>query len=147
MNRLQIPAALRAKIDREIADSESIQWIDQPIVRLVTIDTAIMLLGGVLYVSFYFPMIAILDSVPGDKSCQVIRVIILISLITMQDPEEAAAYLALVLDDGDPEHILLALNNVAEARSLLSNPPDRSNQNWQEIYPQFIQQKSQIFPY
>jgi DNA-binding phage protein len=60
---------------------------------------------------------------------------------SLKDPEEAAAYLDSVFDDGDPEYILLALNNVAEARGLLSNMPDRSNQNWQEIYQQFTQQK------
>ena len=60
---------------------------------------------------------------------------------SLKDPEEAAAYLDSVFDDGDPDHILLALNNVAEARGLLSNMPDRSNQNWQEIYQQFTQQK------
>jgi len=35
---------------------------------------------------------------------------------SLKDPLEAAAYLDAALEDGDFEHILLALNNVAEAQ-------------------------------
>jgi DNA-binding phage protein len=35
---------------------------------------------------------------------------------SLKDPLEAAAYLDAVLEDGDFEHILLALKNVAEAQ-------------------------------
>jgi DNA-binding phage protein len=35
---------------------------------------------------------------------------------SLKDPEEAAAYLDVVLAEGDPEQILLALKNLAEAR-------------------------------
>ncbi|GEM_PF-2344511 len=35
---------------------------------------------------------------------------------SLKDPAEAAAYLDAVFEDGDKEHILLALKNVAEAR-------------------------------
>jgi DNA-binding phage protein len=39
----------------------------------------------------------------------------------LKDPEEAAAYLEVVLKDGDLKHILLALKNVAEARRGLAD--------------------------
>ena len=35
---------------------------------------------------------------------------------SLKDPLEAAAYLDAVLEDGDFDHILLALKNVAEAQ-------------------------------
>jgi len=35
---------------------------------------------------------------------------------SLKDPLEAAAYLDAAIEDGDFEHILLALNNVAEAQ-------------------------------
>ena len=35
---------------------------------------------------------------------------------SLKDPVEAAVYLDAVLEDGDLDHILLALKNVAEAR-------------------------------
>lgn len=40
---------------------------------------------------------------------------------SLRDPLEAAAYLDAVLEDGDFEHILLALKNVAEAQQDLTN--------------------------
>jgi DNA-binding phage protein len=41
---------------------------------------------------------------------------------SLKDPAEAAAYLDAVLEDGDLEHIVLALTNVAKARrSLVDN--------------------------
>jgi DNA-binding phage protein len=40
---------------------------------------------------------------------------------SLKDPLEAAAYLDAVIEDGDFEHILLALKNVAEAQQNISN--------------------------
>jgi DNA-binding phage protein len=40
---------------------------------------------------------------------------------SLKDPLEAAAYLDAVLEDGDFEHILLALKNVAEAQQNISS--------------------------
>ena len=40
---------------------------------------------------------------------------------SLKDPLEAAAYLDAVLEDGDFDHILLALKNVAEAQQDLTN--------------------------
>ena len=40
---------------------------------------------------------------------------------SLKDPLEAAAYLDAVLEDGDFEHILLALKNVAEAQQGITN--------------------------
>ena len=37
---------------------------------------------------------------------------------SLKDPLEAAAYLDAVLEDGDCDHILLALKNVAEAQQV-----------------------------
>ena len=53
---------------------------------------------------------------------------------SLEDPAEAAAYLDAVLEDGDFEHILLALKHVAEARRevvTLSGQPDT---NWDTCY-------------
>lgn len=42
---------------------------------------------------------------------------------SLKDPEEAAAYLDAVLEDGNLDELGLALNNVAEAQlALLNNP-------------------------
>ena len=40
---------------------------------------------------------------------------------SLKDPLEAAAYLDAVLEDGDFDHILLALKNFAEAQQDLTN--------------------------
>ena len=40
---------------------------------------------------------------------------------SLKDPLEAAAYLDAVLEDGDFDHILLALKNVAEAQQDVTN--------------------------
>jgi len=40
---------------------------------------------------------------------------------SLKDPLEAAAYLDAVIEDGDFEHILLALKNVAEAQQDITN--------------------------
>jgi DNA-binding phage protein len=54
----------------------------------------------------------------------------------LKDPEEAAAYLEVVLEDGDLKHILLALKNVAEARRGLADAQQataRSENCYQEL--------------
>jgi DNA-binding phage protein len=51
---------------------------------------------------------------------------------SLQDPEESAAYLDSVLEDGDPQHIRLALKNIAEAHASLTEPPN--SVKWQECY-------------
>ncbi|MBE9012966.1 transcriptional regulator [Pseudanabaenaceae cyanobacterium LEGE 13415] len=51
---------------------------------------------------------------------------------SLRDPEEAAAYLDSVLEDGDPQHIRLALKNVAEARVQLTESEEASK--WQQCY-------------
>ena len=40
---------------------------------------------------------------------------------SLKDPLEAAAYIDAVIEDGDFEHILLALKNVAEAQQNITN--------------------------
>jgi DNA-binding phage protein len=51
---------------------------------------------------------------------------------SLKDPLEAAAYLNAVFTEGDLEHILLALRNVAEARKSLMDAA--TNPNWQHYY-------------
>ncbi len=53
MNRLQIPADLREKIDRELAPGEMIQWIDQPITRFLTAASMIRFLFGIPWTAFF----------------------------------------------------------------------------------------------
>ena len=60
---------------------------------------------------------------------------------SLKDPAEAAAYLDAVLEDGDMEHILLALKNVAEARgdndtsaSLQLQGAGGNHKQWEECY-------------
>ncbi|MFN9018184.1 MAG: DNA-binding protein [Pseudanabaena sp.] len=48
---------------------------------------------------------------------------------SLKDPLEAAAYLDAVLEDGDFEHILLALKNVAEAQQDITNNSKNNNLN------------------
>jgi DNA-binding phage protein len=58
---------------------------------------------------------------------------------SLTDPTEAAAYLDAVLEDGDLEHIVLALKNVSEARrSRLdnSNEPDPAWENCDRLLDQ-----------
>lgn len=50
---------------------------------------------------------------------------------SLKDPKEAAAYLDEVLEDGDLDHILLALRNVAEAQKDLVNHGNNSQFNWE----------------
>jgi DNA-binding phage protein len=58
---------------------------------------------------------------------------------SLKDPLEAAAYLDAVLEDGDFEHILLALKNVAEAQQ---NITSNSKNNKLSLDP-----NSQLFPH
>ncbi|MFN5566462.1 MAG: DNA-binding protein, partial [Pseudanabaena sp.] len=48
---------------------------------------------------------------------------------SLKDPLEAAAYLDAVIEDGDFEHILLALKNVAEAQQDITNNSKNNNLN------------------
>lgn len=53
---------------------------------------------------------------------------------SLEDPAEAAAYLDAVLEDGDFEHILLALKHVAEARREIATPSNQPDTNWDTCY-------------
>lgn len=53
---------------------------------------------------------------------------------SLKDPAEAAAYLDAVLEDGDFEHILLALKNVAEARKSLTHTSHQTDPDWENCY-------------
>lgn len=53
---------------------------------------------------------------------------------SLKDPAEAAAYLDTVLEDGDLEHILLALKNVAEARRSLIDASIETDSDWENCY-------------
>jgi DNA-binding phage protein len=56
---------------------------------------------------------------------------------SLKDPVEAAAYAAYldaVLEDGDSEHILLALKNVAEARRSLIDASNKPDTVWENCY-------------
>ncbi|MEA5480499.1 transcriptional regulator [Pseudanabaena galeata UHCC 0370] len=57
---------------------------------------------------------------------------------SLKDPLEAAAYLDAVLEDGDFEHILLALKNVAEAQQDITNNSKNKKLN--------LDLNSQLFP-
>ncbi|WP_271252182.1 helix-turn-helix domain-containing transcriptional regulator [Pseudanabaena sp. Chao 1811] len=64
---------------------------------------------------------------------------------SLKDPLEAAAYLDAVLEDGNFEHILLALKNVAEAQQDITNNSKNNNLNL-DINPQLLpkQQSSEL---
>jgi DNA-binding phage protein len=58
---------------------------------------------------------------------------------SLKDPEEAAAYLDAVLEDGNLEHIVMALINVAKARRSLVdnfNEPDPAWENCDRLLDQ-----------
>jgi DNA-binding phage protein len=58
---------------------------------------------------------------------------------SLTDPAEAAAYLDAVLEDGDLEHIVLALKNVSKARRSRvdnSNEPDPAWENCDQLLDQ-----------
>ncbi|NCS36715.1 MAG: transcriptional regulator [Microcystis aeruginosa G11-01] len=57
---------------------------------------------------------------------------------SLKDPLEAAAYLDAVIEDGDFEHILLALKNVAEAQQDITNNSKNNKLN--------LDINSQLFP-
>jgi DNA-binding phage protein len=58
---------------------------------------------------------------------------------SLKDPEEAAAYLDVVLAEGDTEHILLALKNVAEARRELVSHTNNHDLTWENCYQSIAQ--------
>ncbi len=60
---------------------------------------------------------------------------------SLKDPAEAAAYLDAVLEDGDLEHILLALKNVAEARRSLVDASNKTDCNWEKCYQSLAQEE------
>jgi DNA-binding phage protein len=64
---------------------------------------------------------------------------------SLKDPLEAAAYLDAVIEEGDFEHILLALKNVAEAQQDFTNNSKNNNLNL-DINPQLVpnQQPSEL---
>lgn len=65
---------------------------------------------------------------------------------SLKDPAEAAAYLDAVLEDGDLEHILLALKNVAEARRNSAAATDNSNPDWENCYQLLTQEEVPTLP-
>lgn len=52
---------------------------------------------------------------------------------SLKDPEEAAAYLEAVLEDGSEEEVLLALRDVAEARLAAVNSDRGDSETIQQI--------------
>ncbi|NJK29273.1 MAG: transcriptional regulator [Acaryochloris sp. RU_4_1] len=58
---------------------------------------------------------------------------------SLKDPAEAAAYLDAVLEDGDLEHILLALKNLAEARRGLIGTSEELASDWENCYQSLVQ--------
>ncbi|MFN9890448.1 MAG: DNA-binding protein [Pseudanabaena sp.] len=64
---------------------------------------------------------------------------------SLKDPLEAAAYLDAVIEDGDFEHILLALKNVAEAQQDITNNSKNNKLNL-DLNPQLLlnQQASEL---
>ena len=61
---------------------------------------------------------------------------------SLKDPAEAAAYLDAVLEDGDLEHILLALKNVAEARRGLVDVSADLDADWENCYQLLVEGES-----
>ena len=61
---------------------------------------------------------------------------------SLKDLLEAAAYLDAVFEDGDFEHISLALKNVAEAR----RSSDETNSDWEKCYQLLAQDKMPELP-
>lgn len=53
---------------------------------------------------------------------------------SLKDPAEAAAYLDAVLEDGELEHVLLALKNVAEARRSMASSQNEPDVSWNTYY-------------
>jgi DNA-binding phage protein len=65
---------------------------------------------------------------------------------SLEDTAEAAAYLDAVLEDGDFDHILLALKNVSEARTALVTASGSSDANWEACYQLIAQGDVPGFP-
>lgn len=53
---------------------------------------------------------------------------------SLEDPQEAAAYLEAVLEDGTSEEISLALSNVAEARRNAESKLNTVEADWERCY-------------
>jgi DNA-binding phage protein len=66
-------------------------------------------------------------------------------IASLRDPQEAAAYLDAVLEDGSFEEIGLALKNVAEAQILVSDDAQVISHR-RAIYETLSQQKGLDFP-
>lgn len=60
---------------------------------------------------------------------------------SLKDPIEAAAYLNIILEDGDLEHIALALRNVAEAQESLTDRSNNDQFDWKEYSQLFSNQE------
>jgi probable addiction module antidote protein len=65
---------------------------------------------------------------------------------SLKDPAEAAAYLDAVLEDGDLEHILLALKNVAEAHRDSTDASNESDSSWESCYQSLTQGEVPALP-
>jgi DNA-binding phage protein len=64
---------------------------------------------------------------------------------SLKDPAEAAAYLDVVLADGDLEHILLALKNVAAARRNQIGASTDLDSTWEACYQSLEQGETPDF--
>ncbi len=60
---------------------------------------------------------------------------------SLKDPLEATAYLNIILEEGDLEHILLALKNVAETQQDLANHGNNHQFNWERYSQLFSNQE------
>jgi DNA-binding phage protein len=65
---------------------------------------------------------------------------------SLKDPAEAAAYLDAVLDDGNLEHIVLALKNVAESRRSRVDNFNEPDPVWENCYRLLDQGKTPELP-
>lgn len=57
---------------------------------------------------------------------------------SLKGPIEAAAYIDTVFEDGDFDHILLALKNVAEARKGLIETSSKVDADWENYYQSLV---------
>ncbi len=53
---------------------------------------------------------------------------------SLKDPKEAAAYVKAAMEDGDPELLLVALRNVAEAHGGMSEVARKAHLNRESLY-------------
>jgi len=53
---------------------------------------------------------------------------------SLKEPSDAAAYVESAMEDGDPELLLLALRNVAEAQGGMAKVAKKSNLNRETLY-------------